>query len=137
MVLLPQAYYEAAILQDRLRNPCMIPSSGEECLHYTYVDLSKYSHQDGGDAMRPDGESTKLETNRDYLFPLDSPSLALLQTNQPELLFNITLPKPGSYVYVINYLSDMAMRQEVTITVMPEGENSTMSKASLYECLYR
>lgn len=76
IVLLPQAYYEGAVLQDRLRNPCMVPSDGRECLHYTYVDLSKYPQVDGADATRPDNDEVTLETNRDILLPLNSPNLA-------------------------------------------------------------
>ena len=78
-MLLPQPYYEGAILQDRLRNPCMVPDDDSECLHYTYVDLSKFNQQDGGDALRPDGGKTSMETNRDILIPLSPAKLALVR----------------------------------------------------------
>ena len=74
-MLIPQAYYEGGILQDKLRNPCML-GSDEECLHYAYLDLSQYNEVDGGDAVRPDGQEPVMETNRDILLPLDSPKLA-------------------------------------------------------------
>lgn len=73
---MPQAYYEGGILQDKLRNPCMVPDSGEECLHYTYLDLSQYNQVDGGEAQRPDGQEVEMVTNRDILRPLKYPKLA-------------------------------------------------------------
>ena len=54
-----------------------------------------------------------------------------------ELEFNLTLKKPGQYVVVIGYLSPLNVMQPVTVTMTPEGGNSTMGKAMLYECQYR
>lgn len=54
----------------------MVPSDGKECLHYTYLDLSKFHQQDGSEATRPDGAITTKETNRDILRPLGFPQLA-------------------------------------------------------------
>lgn len=78
-MLLPQAYYEGGVLQDKLRNPCAIPNDGKECLHYTYLDLSEFYQQDGGDASRPDDEEVTMETNRDIILPLNSPKLAAVR----------------------------------------------------------
>lgn len=89
-MLLPQEY-EGAALQDRLRNPCMVPSDGRECLHYTYIDLSRYSQVDGADAYRPDDVEISLETNRDLLLPLKSPNLALVLSLQASLMLPVLL----------------------------------------------
>lgn len=78
VVLVPQAYYEGAVLQDRLRNPCMLESNDQECLHYTYLDLSKYNQMDGGNATTPDGTEPLMETKRQYLIPLGNPDLAMV-----------------------------------------------------------
>lgn len=60
----------------------MVPESGEECLHYTYLDLSQYNQVDGGEATRPDGQDPLMETNRDILLPLDSPQLAQVRLSR-------------------------------------------------------
>jgi len=54
-------------------------NSKQECLHYTYLDLSKFNQLDGAAATRPDGEEVLLETNRDILIPLKFPDLVLVK----------------------------------------------------------
>ena len=43
LVLLPQDYYEAGILQERVHRPCTVPFTDELCKHFVYVDLSAYT----------------------------------------------------------------------------------------------
>lgn len=60
-----------------------------------------------------------------------------LTRNQPVLEFNVTLAKPGKHMFVIGYLSPQNKRQEVRVTLQPEGQNETVAKAMLYNCMYR
>ncbi|XP_067931597.1 laminin subunit alpha-like [Watersipora subatra] len=136
LVLLPQAYYEGGVLQDKLRNPCMVPSDGRDCLHYTYLDLSEFNQLNGGDAIAENGTDIMMETNRDILLPLNSPELALLNDDQSELVFDMVLKDTGKYVFVVGYTSPMARVQMVTVSMKPQGENATVGMAMLYECEY-
>lgn len=60
-----------------------------------------------------------------------------LEDDQLELVFNLSLKEPGKYIVVIGYTSPLNKIQPVTVTMIPEGGNSTMGKAMLYECQYR
>lgn len=89
LVLLPQDYYEAGILQTRVNRPCTVPTTDELCQHFVYVDLSAYTVAQGDSGYTRTGNSdgqTQLFPDRQVCNDLGVSDMAYLDRAQVKLV---------------------------------------------------
>ncbi len=55
--LLPAAYYEATILQERVLRPCLLTEQQGSCRHFTYASLENLDQTRGDLGIVGDGSS--------------------------------------------------------------------------------
>ena len=85
LVLLPQNYYEASVLQDRVNRPCTVNQNGGLCKHFTYVDIATFPACKGEDGYVDEGgkrDRTQLFPDRDIAQELGTSNMALLDLYQ-------------------------------------------------------
>ncbi|KAJ8306111.1 hypothetical protein KUTeg_016656 [Tegillarca granosa] len=126
MVLIPQAYYEATVLQQRVTRPLIYM-----CLQYNYPDITEFPVTFGQDGfiIDVDGNRTRTQvfTDKVILDELGIPALAQLNENQV-MLKNHSLdvpvmtrvPNPGLYTLVFNYytFSDKTKNLDVNVRTL-------------------
>lgn len=140
MVLLPQAYYEATLLQEDINIPCKIGQENEPCRHFRYPSISIESSVVRGEAGYVAIDDQRIRTQ---LYPseyigeeFERNSMAWLNSDQTSLHMDMRVSKPGEYVFVIMYHTP---EDSETTNVMVElSTTSIMDKgiAVLYECNY-
>ncbi|XP_022314761.2 laminin subunit alpha-like [Crassostrea virginica] len=139
MVLVPDAYYEATVLQEKVTRPCRIPGDQGPCVLYEYPDLEKSPTVIGGSGYVIDRNGTQTPTqlfpNQIILDELGIPTLAQLDKSQRELNLNLRVPRPGDYVLVFNYFAMSNRTQELDVEADVDGKIST-GTVLLYNCQY-
>ncbi|XP_078680702.1 laminin subunit alpha-5-like isoform X1 [Branchiostoma floridae x Branchiostoma belcheri] len=138
MVLLPAAYFEAPLLQLKVEVPCKyeIPEDPKDhCLMYTHLPLEDFTTvQAESGFFRPQQDDDDMNNTlsvlgdkiaTQYIQPSKFyPLMALLDHNQMVLLLELTLPKAGEYVFVIEYANFETRAQTLQIRVdKTEGKN--------------
>lgn len=114
-VLLPEAYYEATILAQRVDTACKIGQMGL-CRHYSYPNVSQFdaAHGDGGFLNQGAFKEslTDFHTEQSQLDELGVGPLAILGGDQRAFSMNLTVTKPGSYVLLVTYATPLTGVQE-------------------------
>lgn len=60
-VLMPAAYYEATILQERVLKPCLLHEQQQgSCRHFTYAGLSHFDSAGSDTSYTPEGNAASL-----------------------------------------------------------------------------
>ena len=84
--MLPQDYYEASVLQDRVNRPCTVPANGGLCKHFTYVDVSEFPSSKGEEGYTEgDRDRTQLFNNRNICQELGTNNMAYLDIYQVKI----------------------------------------------------
>ncbi|XP_013408769.1 laminin subunit alpha isoform X2 [Lingula anatina] len=138
LVLLPQEYYEATVLQERVNKPCVLPDRGEPCLHYAYVDVSIFPSVNGDQGyVIQDGQriKTQLLDNSKIVGALGGKDLALLNNAQQSVYLDVILPNPGKYVFIVQYHTSKPDRQELQVEVA-STDGREKGKVAIYKCDY-
>ncbi|XP_061192514.1 laminin subunit alpha-like [Saccostrea echinata] len=139
MVLVPDAYYEATVLQEKVTRPCSIPGDQGPCVVYDYPNLEKFPSVIGGNGFVIDRNGSRIPTqvfpNQIILDELGIPTLAQLDNSQRELHLNLTVPRPGDYVLVFNYFALSNRTQELDVIANVDGQTTT-GTVLLYSCKY-
>ncbi|XP_021350179.1 laminin subunit alpha-like isoform X1 [Mizuhopecten yessoensis] len=139
MVLVPQAYYEATVLQQPVTRPCTIPDDDGPCLYYNYPDLSHFPAVSGENGYTIDSDGnvvpTQVFSDRDILNELDLDGLAKLDRNQNSLNMNLAVPDPGQYIIVVNYFALSNTTQDLNVTIRT-AEGDYLGTVSLSNCKY-
>ncbi|KAK6179097.1 hypothetical protein SNE40_011531 [Patella caerulea] len=137
-VLIPQAYYEATVIQDKVIRPCAIPANGEACLHYGYPDLKGYPtiRGDAGyvviDQQR---ESIEGYPDEQVLNELGVSDLGHLRPNQTFFYLDLSVPFPGDYVLVLNYYNPDDQQHDLTVDIA-SIDGRTNAIVNLYKCQF-
>lgn len=139
MVLVPDAYYEATVLQEKVTRPCKIPGDQGPCVSYGYPDLETFPTVIGGSGFVIDRNGSRIPTqvfpNQIILDELGIPTLAQLDNSQRELNLNLQVPRPGDYVLVFNYFALSNRSQELDVEANVDGQ-TTLGTVLLYSCKY-
>ncbi|KAK2708492.1 hypothetical protein QYM36_014189 [Artemia franciscana] len=138
-VMLPSAYYEASVLQQRVANPCSIAGNGDLCKHYSYPSLSSFDAIRGEAAYVDDGETRSraiLFDDYSTLQFLDLSRASVINENQPEIHLDMRLQKPGRYVLVISYFTPLDGRKSNVQLDISSGQERFQGQAVLYDCTY-
>ncbi|XP_022089419.1 laminin subunit alpha-like isoform X2 [Acanthaster planci] len=124
LVLIPQAYYEATILQQRVSEPCIAGIQQERCNYYTYPTtdyflvvrgVNGYYNIDGTDVP-----ATQF-LDQDILIDIGVSDLAVMDTQHKNLLVNIPIIEPGDYIFVYEYYGGGPGVQTGTVEVSSSG----------------
>ncbi|XP_021110870.1 laminin subunit alpha-5 isoform X2 [Heterocephalus glaber] len=138
VVLLPSAYYEAALLQLRVTEACTYrPSarrSGENCLLYAHLPLDGFPSAAGPEALCGSDNSLPRPCPLEQLSP-SHPPLAACLGSDVDIQLQVTVPRPGRYALVLEYANEH-MRQEVDVAVHTPQQGPQLGAVSLHPCSY-
>ncbi|XP_052834285.1 laminin subunit alpha-3-like [Octopus bimaculoides] len=137
LVLVPQHYYEATVLQDRITRQCSVINDKGPCLHYQYPELKGFSTILGIKAyVEKNGRraSPRIFNNDTIVSELKIKGLVDLNEKQRKLKFDVNVPHPGMYVLVINYHNPGQVKEN-TIQIL--GPSRLSGGLTLLECSYR
>lgn len=156
-VLLPEDFYLATILNERVETPCTVKDPASLCRVQSYPNVSRYDASWGTGGYIDLGEG-RIGTLQDYLqdkehlqsVGLKQRSIPLLHPNQEVIDYNITLSKPGEYVLLVDYLTPLDDLRTHTVSVniiksdYPEEDDEANKIATgdngdkivLYKCPY-
>ncbi|ESO94906.1 hypothetical protein LOTGIDRAFT_144813 [Lottia gigantea] len=137
-VLIPQSYYEATVIQDKVIRPCAIPANGEACLHYSYPDLEGYPtiHGDQGyNVVDQQRKSIEGYPDQQVLDELGVSNLGHLNPNQTFFFLDLNVPFPGDYVLVLNYYNPEDRRQDLDVDIA-SADGRAKAMVNLYKCQY-
>lgn len=140
LVLIPQQYYEASILQHQIKRKCTVPVDNEPCLHYTYLKLLNQPTARFDDCYVKEygrREEARGLKNSTVLNELKVTGMALIDNNlQPEIHFDLDVPIPGQYILLVNYFNprrgDRSMEQVLHVKTTDDQSGSI----ELYNCPY-
>ncbi|CAH1775060.1 unnamed protein product, partial [Owenia fusiformis] len=137
LVLLPQAYYEATILQEFVSQPCVVPDNGQPCRHYTYVDLANFEKaraEEGSVTVNQERRRVTTSSDRETADALGVPYLTPLNRDQNSINLNVRVAKSGQYVLVVRYRNTRPKQtQTINFDVATRGARGTGS-ADMYAC---
>ncbi|CAO2577350.1 Laminin subunit alpha-5 [Lemmus lemmus] len=138
VVLLPSTYYEAALLQHRVTEACTSrPSalhSTENCLLYAYLPLDGFPSAAGTEALCRYDNSLPRPCPTEQLSP-SHPPLATCVGSDVDIQLEMTVPRPGRYALVVEYISEDS-HQEVGVAVHTPQRASQHGMLSLHPCPY-
>ncbi|XP_058143271.1 laminin subunit alpha-5 isoform X3 [Dasypus novemcinctus] len=138
VALLPSAYYEAALLQLRVAEPCVhrppARSAGENCLLYTHLPLDGIPSAAGPDALCRHDNSLPRPCPTEQLSP-SHPLLAACRGSDVDVQLQVAVPRPGRYALVLEYANEDG-RQEVGVAVHTRQRAPQQAALSLHACPY-
>ncbi|XP_061652306.1 laminin subunit alpha-3-like isoform X5 [Phyllopteryx taeniolatus] len=135
LVLLPQDYYEAPLLQGEITEPCTyVPTaqSNQNCLLYKHVPMDAFGSASGLSSRRG-RERRQARVRR----PTPGhPEMASLHGAQSQLQLSLRVPHPGPHALVLEYASEVDGVQNVNILVGVQHGGQTRARANVYGCDY-
>ncbi|XP_066240429.1 laminin subunit alpha-5 isoform X1 [Saccopteryx leptura] len=138
VVLLPSAYYEAALLQLRVTEACTFrpaaQSSGENCLLYTHLPLDGFSSTPGPGALCLRDNSLPRPCPTEQL-SASHPPLAVCQGSDVDVQLQVAVPRPGRYALVVEY-ANAGARQELGVAAHTRQRPPQHGRLTLHPCLY-
>ena len=149
LVLIPQAYFDQTILQERLNEPCTL-SKQHNCRHYAYPQLPEDSSVVRGQSafvsLSDDDTRTnaKVFNDEEILRKLDyEGSLAILDKEQPKVMMDLSINKPNTYALIMSYhnpnLDQIKNKESVELVLEikgPEGKTIRTESVRLADCPY-
>jgi laminin alpha 3/5 len=145
MVLIPQAYFDQTIFQDRVNEPCKLLNQ-DMCRHYSFPKLPEESSVVRGQSgFIDDGDArtnTKTYNNEEILRKLNAEgSMALMDSQQTKLILDLPINKPDTYALIILYhnpsMDEIKNNNSVNLSLEtkgPTGDVSKMVDISLPDC---
>uniref|UniRef100_A0A3Q1AX50 Laminin subunit alpha 3 n=1 Tax=Amphiprion ocellaris TaxID=80972 RepID=A0A3Q1AX50_AMPOC len=109
LVLLPQDYYEAPLLQEKITEPCTyLPTSNTDanCLLYKHIALDGFSSALGSQGKFTSRSGRRKRQARVHRPTPDHPEMAALNGRQSQLQLSLRVPRPGPYALVLEYASE-------------------------------
>ncbi|XP_058535288.1 laminin subunit alpha-5 [Ochotona princeps] len=138
VVLLPSAYYEAALLQLRVTEACLAHaparSSGENCLLYAHLPLDGFPSAAGGEALCGHDNSLPRPCSLERLSP-SHPLLAACTGSDVDAQLQVPVLRPGRYALVVEYASEGAP-QQVAVAVHTSQGAPQEGALTLHPCPY-
>uniref|UniRef100_A0A8C1MWR1 Laminin subunit alpha-5 n=1 Tax=Cyprinus carpio TaxID=7962 RepID=A0A8C1MWR1_CYPCA len=138
LVLLPSAYYEAAILQLQVTEPCSYSNTQEashNCLQYMYLSLDEFPSISSNDAQCRSDNHLPRPCHTEKITPRH-PSMAICSGNDMKVQLRGRVPVPGEYVLVVEYASE-DQSQTFSVSVDSQGETTHQEEITLLHCKYR
>ncbi|XP_071808051.1 laminin subunit alpha-like isoform X2 [Asterias amurensis] len=106
LVLIPSAYYEATILQQKVSEPCIFGVPQERCNYYTYP-IEDYFYVVRGVYGYYEIDGTNVPAtqflDQDMLIEIGVSDLAVIDSQHKNLLLNVPITEAGEYIFVTEY----------------------------------
>ncbi|KAG8513302.1 Laminin subunit alpha-5 [Galemys pyrenaicus] len=138
VVLLPSAYYEAALLQLPVTEACTYrpatQRAGENCLLYTHLPLDGFTSTSGLEALCRQDNSLPRPCPTEQLSP-EHPPLAACLGSDVDVQLQVVVPRPGHYALVVEYANEDT-RQEVDVAVHVPQQAPQQGTLTLHPCPY-
>ncbi|XP_077991288.1 laminin subunit alpha-5-like [Glandiceps talaboti] len=138
-VLLPSAYYEASVLQERVTDTCIAGTYQEACNKYEFPRLTMHPTIEGENGYYDlNGQRRRTQTFQDssILQELEIDAMALLNRNQPSLALSLPIPRPGRYAMVIQYYGGDVQPRKLEVFVQGDRDRRQEGFANIYDCKY-
>uniref|UniRef100_A0A671YXW3 Laminin subunit alpha 3 n=1 Tax=Sparus aurata TaxID=8175 RepID=A0A671YXW3_SPAAU len=141
LVLLPRDYYEAPLLQEKITQPCTyLPSANRDsnCLLYKHVAMDGFSSALGSQGKLSNRKGRRRRQARVRRLTPDHPEMAAINGRQVEKMLQLGLrvPRPGPYVLVLEYASEVDTVQNVNILISGQSGGQIQTRANIYSCAY-
>ncbi|XP_043921292.1 laminin subunit alpha-3 isoform X3 [Protopterus annectens] len=138
LVLLPSDYYEAAILQMKVTEPCTYANhpqhSSEPCLVYDYLPLEQYANAHGlTGVLSAYGRHQHVSARQPT--PEHIP-LADISGRQVQLQIRLHVTHPGLYVVVLEYLNEDEAVLHTDIIMKNSQGPIKQAVVNIYSCKY-
>ncbi|XP_055329207.1 laminin subunit alpha-like [Paramacrobiotus metropolitanus] len=139
IVLLPQAYYEATILQQNTHAPCLYEGNQSSCQNYTYPDFDNFVQIDPLDPTHPvyykkNGDNRKPQVDesrpgmRGVLIDESQPQLTL----EPEIL-----PKERHHLILSYFTADTNAADRLNVSIQMRNDVAPGEyRVEIYDCPY-
>ncbi|KAM9590306.1 LOW QUALITY PROTEIN: laminin subunit alpha-5 [Trichechus inunguis] len=138
LVLLPSAYYEAALLQLRVTEACTHHPAAQHptdnCLLYAHLPLDGFPSAAGPEALCRHDNSLPQPCPMEQLSPLHPPLAACLGSDV-DIQLQVAVARPGHYVLVVEY-ANKDTHQEVGAAVHSPQRAPQQGTLTLYPCSY-
>uniref|UniRef100_A0A669BW71 Laminin subunit alpha 3 n=1 Tax=Oreochromis niloticus TaxID=8128 RepID=A0A669BW71_ORENI len=138
LVLLPQDYYEAPLLQEKITQPCTyLPTANkdENCLLYKHIALDGFSSALGSQGKFTTRRGRKRRQARVRRLTPDHPEMAALNGRQSQLQLSLLVPHSGPYMLILEYASEVDTVQNVNILISGQSVDPVMGRANIYSCI--
>ncbi|XP_005476397.1 laminin subunit alpha-3 isoform X4 [Oreochromis niloticus] len=139
LVLLPQDYYEAPLLQEKITQPCTyLPTANkdENCLLYKHIALDGFSSALGSQGKFTTRRGRKRRQARVRRLTPDHPEMAALNGRQSQLQLSLLVPHSGPYMLILEYASEVDTVQNVNILISGQSVDPVMGRANIYSCAF-
>ncbi|XP_050301015.1 laminin subunit alpha [Anthonomus grandis grandis] len=138
-VLLPEDFYLATVLNQKIETPCTFNDTGL-CRVYDYPNITSFDKTYGvGGYIGNDHQPLReFYLNTEHLNAINIPNrVPVLNPEQPEISFNLTVAKPGPHVLLINYVTPVNDLRTHKINVTAPGKYYDQhGRVILYSCPY-
>ncbi|KAM8839447.1 laminin subunit alpha-3-like isoform 1-T1 [Synchiropus picturatus] len=139
LVLLPQDYYEAPLLQEKITEPCTYVRNADQntnCLLYKHVAMEGFSS-----ALASQGRVTGQRGRRRRQAPVrrltpEHPEMAAIDGRQSQLQLSLRVQHPGPHALVLEYASEVDSIQNVNILINDQSGRQIEARANIYSCAY-
>ncbi|XP_037643626.1 laminin subunit alpha-3-like isoform X2 [Sebastes umbrosus] len=139
LVLLPRDYYEAPLLQEKITQPCTyLPAANRDtnCLLYKHVGMDGFSSALGSQGKLSSRSGRRRRQARVRRPTPDHPEMAALNGRQSQLQLSLRVPRPGPYVLVLEYASEVDAVQNVNILISGQSGSQIPARANIYSCAF-
>ncbi|XP_041698140.2 laminin subunit alpha-3 isoform X2 [Coregonus clupeaformis] len=139
LVLLPSDYYEAPVLQEKITQPCTYTSTANRdanCLLYKHVAMDRLSSVLGSQGQFSSRRRRRRRQARVRRPTPDHPDMASLTGRQAQLQLNLRVSRPGPYILVLEYASEVDTVQNVNLIIIGQSESQIQARANIYSCQY-
>ncbi|GCB66795.1 hypothetical protein scyTo_0005035, partial [Scyliorhinus torazame] len=139
LVLLPSAYYEAPILQLKVTEPCTYTVSPQDntqnCLLYKHLSLDSFPSIQATEGMCAYENYLHSQCNMVQPTPRH-PSMIVLNEEQVNVQLGIRIPHSGSFVVLIEYMTETDPGQGISVLVNALGGQDQPGTIRLNHCKY-
>ncbi|KAM6919501.1 laminin subunit alpha-3-like [Lycodopsis pacificus] len=139
LVLLPQDYYGAPLLQEKITQPCTyLPTANKDsnCLLYKHVAMDGFSSALGSQGKLTSRSGRRRRQARVRRPTPDHPEMAALNGRQSQLQLSLRVPRPGPYALVLEYASEVDAVQNVNIVISDLSGGQIPARANIYSCAF-
>ncbi|XP_056148615.1 laminin subunit alpha-3-like [Lampris incognitus] len=139
LVLLPQDYYEAPLLQERITQPCTYTATAdrdEKCLLYKHVSMEGFSFTMASHAKLSTHRGRRRRQARVRQPTPNHPEMAFLSGRQSQLQLNLRVARPGPHVLVLEYASEVDIVQNVNLFISSQGHGQIQERANIFSCAF-
>ncbi|XP_077580678.1 laminin subunit alpha-3-like [Stigmatopora nigra] len=139
LVLLPQDYYEAPLLQEEITKPCTYISTAprnENCLLYKHVAMDTFSSALGSQGSFSSRRGRNKRQARVRRPTPDHPEMAYLHGMQSQLQLSLRVSQPGPHALILEYASMVDSVQNVNILVGVQHGGQMRARVNIYSCDY-